>query len=314
MERNKNAKSTHVPRSRPSASIPTRRELKRGAAYLRSKVTEASDDYYPRDHDFEISNIYIRYAYVVGLLLLQTIQNNQLWISLLKMLSFITFSLIALFWLATQPAQGEGLPVGKNEVDWASVASSRGDRFPDFSYCGYHNSEISLPTINNRDITLALPRRPWDNMTPAIQEAINTLAQDGGGVVKLPSGRLSITAGIQLHSNVVVTGSGGSGTTLVLKKQPSKPVFTLGRLNIAKAEFGFRSKITNTYVPIGSSTVTVINGTGFAVGQPVYVSRATTESWVRYNGMSDLVRDGVPQTWIPVRSFTPSSRKWVKLK
>jgi hypothetical protein len=140
-------------------------------------------------------------------------------------------------------------------------------------------------------------------MTPAIQDAIDTLALNGGGIVKLPSGRLAITAGIQIRSNVIVTGSDavGNATTLVLKKRPSRPVFTLGKLGFAaKADFGFRSKITNNYVPIGASTVTVKDSTGFAVGQTIYISRATTESWIRYNGMINLVQNGEAQTWLPV--------------
>ncbi|KAK7409647.1 hypothetical protein QQX98_008162 [Neonectria punicea] len=99
-----------------------------------------------------------------------------------------------------------------------------------------------------------------------------------------------------------------------MKRKPTKPVFTLGRLGVApSADFGYRSKITNSYVPTGSSTVTVRNSAGFSVGQDVYISRAVTDGWLRYNGMDDLVRDGDEQTWIPIgqKIMSPNTIKAV---
>ena len=191
----------------------------------------------------------------------------------------------------------------KYTVDWTGIVSSRGDRLPDFSYCGYHGSDISLPTIGSPNITV-LTGNASDDISPSIQEAIDTLASSGGGVVELPPGRLSVSAGIQLQSNVVVTGSKHGETTLVLKEQPSEPVFILGsRGNATKAKYGIRTNITNKYIPIGSSEINVFDGSQFTVNQSVYVYRATTDLWLRYNGMLDLVRDGVSQTWISVWSL-----------
>ncbi|KAM5354826.1 hypothetical protein ACJ41O_001472 [Fusarium nematophilum] len=213
----------------------------------------------------------------------------------------MTFILIAFFWFTIHVAQSSRLAIRDPVVNWASVASPRGDRFPDFSYCGYRNSETALPVIDDADIVLPLPRKPADDISPALQQAINTAWQAGGGVVRIPAGRFYMTAGIQLYSNVVVRGTGEKDTTLVLKRRPTKPVFTLGRLGIApKADFGFRSRITNSYVAIGARTVTVRDASGFTIGQHVYIARAVTEEWVRANGMSDLLRNGNHQEWIPV--------------
>lgn len=185
-------------------------------------------------------------------------------------------------------------------VDWITIASPRGDKFPDFSFCGYHNSEIILPTNNTSVVTVPLGNSSSDDVTLEIQKAIDSIASSGGGSVVLPSGRWPITAGIYLRSNVVVTGSDNE-TILVLQERPSKPVFTLGPpSNAAKPKYGFRSNITNDYIPIGSSVIGVVNNTGLVVHQLVYVCREATESWIRYNGMGDLVRDSVSQTWIPV--------------
>lgn len=186
-------------------------------------------------------------------------------------------------------------------VDWTSIISSNGDRLPDFSYCGYHGSDISLPAIDSQKVTVLPASNASEDMAPAIQEAIETIALGGGGVLELPPGRLYVSAGMQLRSNVVITGSQGSETTLVLIGQPSEPVFILGhRGNATKAKYGVRSAIVDQYVPIGSSEITILNSTGFTVNQSVYISRAATTLWLRDNGMLDLERDGVAQTWIPV--------------
>lgn len=186
-------------------------------------------------------------------------------------------------------------------VDWASIATSRGDRLPDFSYCGYHNSETPLPEIGAPDISIKAPGDAAADMTSAIQGAIDAAFNSGGGTVTIPPGSFSITAGIQIRSNVILTGSTGDVTTLTLQEAPAVPVFTLGNAgNVTRPKYGFRSNITSDYVPIGTSVVTVVNSTGFAVNESVYVSRIATEAWIRDNGMSNLVRDGVAQTWIPV--------------
>ncbi|KAJ4320252.1 hypothetical protein N0V84_005950 [Fusarium piperis] len=189
----------------------------------------------------------------------------------------------------------------KSTVEWRSIVSPNGDKFPDFSFSGYYNSEVSLPTVITANITLSFPNNTYDDISPLIQKAIDSVALGGGGVVELPPGRFPISAGIQLRSYVTVRGSKGGGTLLVLREQPSSPVFTLGNIgNTSKAKFGARSRIIDDYVPIGSSVVNIRNNTGLSVNQTVYISRATTESWITYNGMGDLVRDGNPQTWIPL--------------
>ncbi|KAG7425887.1 hypothetical protein Forpi1262_v013182 [Fusarium oxysporum f. sp. raphani] len=184
--------------------------------------------------------------------------------------------------------------------------SSRGDVIPDFSFAGYHNSAIILPNITAPNITVSFNNSV--DVRPAIQAAIDSIASSGGGSVILPPGKWSMTAGLNLSSKVVVTGSAGGKTVLSLSEKPSVPVFTLGSSNTVKPRYGFRSNITNDYVPIGSSSIEVVNSTGFAVDQLVYVSRIATESWIKANGMSSLVRDDASQTWIPEnkRFMTPN--------
>ncbi|KAH7233648.1 hypothetical protein BKA59DRAFT_447386 [Fusarium tricinctum] len=186
-----------------------------------------------------------------------------------------------------------------HEFDWTTIMSTRGDVIPDFSFAGYHNSAIILPDFATPNITLSFNSSAND-VTSLIQEAIDSIASSGGGSVILPAGKWPITAGLNVSSHVVISGSPEEQTVLILQEQPSVPVFTLGASGSAsKPRYGFRSNITNDYVPIGSSAVEVADSSGFAVDQLVYVSREATESWIRYNGMSNLERDDASQTWIP---------------
>ncbi|KAF0636198.1 hypothetical protein FPSE5266_02058 [Fusarium pseudograminearum] len=149
-------------------------------------------------------------------------------------------------------------------------------------------------------------------------EVVPSMIQDTGGLTKPGRARLrdecvdvewSITAGINITNGVVVAGAGENKTVLVLQDRPSQPVFTLGTpANNTRPRYGFRSNITNQYLPIGSSSVDVISSDGFAVDQLVYVSRNATEAWIRGNGMNSLVRDDGQQTWLPVdkRMLSPN--------
>ncbi|RBR26397.1 uncharacterized protein FIESC28_00802 [Fusarium coffeatum] len=187
-----------------------------------------------------------------------------------------------------------------HSFDWTAIVSHRGDVLPDFSFAGYHASAIILPSGSGANVTLAF-NGSVDDVGPLIQEAVDKMAALGGGAVLLPEGRWPMSAGVNITSNVVVAGAGSEKTVLVLQEPPSQAVFTLGTPNNGtKPQYGFRSNITNDYAPIGSSSLDVVDSAGFAADQLVYVSRSVTESWIRENGMSGLVRDDAEQTWIPV--------------
>jgi hypothetical protein len=190
----------------------------------------------------------------------------------------------------------------RHSFDWTAIVGDHGDVLPDFSFAGYHNSVIILPNGPTANITLDFNSSIVD-VKPLIQEAIDSIAASGGGTVILPEGRWPVTAGINITSDVAVVGAGGDKTVLVLQERPSQPVFTLGTpSNATRPRYGFRSNITNQYLPIGSSSVDVVNSAGFAVDQLVYVSRNATEAWIKGNGMDSLVRNDAQQTWIPVSS------------
>ena len=184
-------------------------------------------------------------------------------------------------------------------VDWTTITNSKGDHLPDFSYCGYHSSDDSLPSDTNAASVVIEPKS--GDQTAQIQAALDSVAAAGGGVVKLDSGTFQISPGLSIQSNVVLRGAGTGGTVLSLKSLVAKesPVISLGKgTSKDKATIGKKTSITDSYVGIGASSFTVADASGFSVGQKVYVQRAITAAWVRDNGMADLVRNNSLQTWI----------------
>jgi len=63
---------------------------------------------------------------------------------------------------------------------------------------------------------------------------------------------------------------------------------------------GVTTKITNSYVPVGASNVTVASTDGFTVGQTIFIQRIASAEWIEANGMNNLFRHGRHQTWIKV--------------
>lgn len=188
--------------------------------------------------------------------------------------------------------------MGLVTVDWTTITDGHGNYLPDFSFAGYHSSDVSLPSSITPLITL---NAASGDQTTRIQAALDQVSAAGGGAVTLGKGTFQISSGLNISSKVVLRGSGVSATKLVLSKIPNeRPVFNMGNGSNSQIKPSLSSSITNAFIGIGSSVVAINNPQGFHAGQAVFVNRAATAKWIRDNGMADLVRDGKPQTWIGV--------------
>lgn len=183
-------------------------------------------------------------------------------------------------------------------VQWTDVTSARGDHLPDFSYCGYRASEIPVPLNENRGVTVLVPR--GGDQTVQLQSVLDATAAEGGGIVTLGEGTFIVSAGLHIPSGVVLRGAGVDLTLLTLSQLGQAPLISLGG-NPGLVSPSVVANVVDHFIPIGTSQLTVDDVSGFKVGQSVFVQRRVTADWVRANGMSDLVLDGVLQTWLPVR-------------
>lgn len=181
-------------------------------------------------------------------------------------------------------------------VDYTSIQTARGDQLPDFSFCGYHSSELSLPSSNKSPSATLQPAS--GDQTAAIQNALDKVSNAGGGVVALAAGTYQLSAGLMLSNNTILSGA-GIGKTILTTNNGSASVVTMGS-GKGTAKLGNVINITNTYVPVGATNVTLQSTSGLSVGMAVYIQRAVTQDWIDANGMDGLVRDGTAQTWIEV--------------
>ncbi|KAI1444486.1 hypothetical protein F5Y02DRAFT_156581 [Annulohypoxylon stygium] len=183
------------------------------------------------------------------------------------------------------------------DIDWANIKNKRGDKLPDFSFCGYHASDAALPSASRPSTTTI--KASSKDQTSDIQAALNKASAAGGGVVELAAGTFQISPGLIIPKGTALRGSGVGSTHLSISKMKDKvPVISLGNGTTHRVQPLSTVAITDSYVPIGADTVTVKDTKGLKVGQPVFVSRTATAKWIRSNGMADLTRDGKHQTWI----------------
>jgi hypothetical protein len=195
--------------------------------------------------------------------------------------------------------------------------TATGDRIMDFSTAGYHGGGVALPTVPV--IKTIRPSRQTDD-TALIQGALNELA-------KLPikdgvRGALLLAPGVYPCSNtIVIPASGivlrGSGETdpgqsIILMSGKRHVAITTQRGNRGRTSARTtpaETSVADAYVPSGTSTFSVVNAAGFALGDVIEIRRPVTEAWVKFMGMDNLVRNGMPQTWMHIGDSIDTERR-----
>ncbi|MDE3100445.1 MAG: RICIN domain-containing protein, partial [Verrucomicrobiota bacterium] len=166
-----------------------------------------------------------------------------------------------------------------------------GNRIADFSYAGYRGGGVALPNLSVKQTVT--PSGGDD--TANIQNAINAVAaltpDTNGfrGAVLLKAGNYNISGRINLNANgIVLRGEGNttSGTVLKVSKASSEVIFVAG--SSGRTLTGSSVSITDTYVPLAATTVTVSSASGFAVGDQIAINRPWTQSWIDAIGMNGI--------------------------
>ncbi|GAB3905857.1 discoidin domain-containing protein [Mucilaginibacter boryungensis] len=190
--------------------------------------------------------------------------------------------------------------------------TATGDRIMDFSHAGYMGGGVALPVVQVRR---TVKSSGGADDTKQIQNAVNEVAamplvNGFRGTVLLGPGVFTCSASITLSaSGVVLRGSGTGPNGTIIKMTGSRHtaiVIGVDNTNIALGrteraddnEEGKPTTITDAYVPAGTNSFTVVDASGFAVGDTLVIRRPVTEAWIHLMGMDDMKRDGKPQTWI----------------
>ena len=180
----------------------------------------------------------------------------------------------------------------------------KGDRIMDFSHAGYMGGGVTIPTVPvKREVA---PSGGDD--TTAIQAAIVAVSamprvEGFRGAVLLQPGVFHCSDSLKIGASGVVlrgAGIGERGTAIRMSGSPH-PCVVIGALhggNLRAARNVRPIRITDAYVPSGSSQVAVQSVQGFAAGDTVLIRRPITSQWIALMGMGKLVRDGKPQVWL----------------
>jgi len=190
----------------------------------------------------------------------------------------------------------------------AGGPEARGNRIPDFSYCGYGGGGVAIPDAPVR-VTLK-PTDGADDDGARIQAAIDTvsalpLVKGFRGAVLLKRGVYRIAGSLRLGAaGIVLRGEGQTtgGTVIVATGTKKRTLIDVGGGRGPGTVRGTEQlKIADPYVPVGERTFRLASTRGLVASDAIAVVRAANDAWIRTLGMDRLSKGGSD----PVRNWTP---------
>ena len=224
-------------------------------------------------------------------------------------------SVFLLLWLGL-PAAAQQFIVTEKNGRLRYAQTRRGDRIMDYSHAGYMGGGVALPKVPGVDTVVVTAG--VEDYTPLIQSAIDRVSalpvKDGfRGAVILGPGVFPCSEAINISADgVVLRGSGTPSdklTTIMMSGERH------AALNIRRqGPFRPRTdnpqgvKVTDKYVPFGSSSVHLADASSFKAGDEVRIWKPVTSQWIAFMHMDDLWRDGKHQTWLGAGSRLAANR------
>jgi hypothetical protein len=159
----------------------------------------------------------------------------------------------------------------------------------DFSTAGYAANERPIP---NAPIRVVVSAQPGDS-TARIQSAIDYVGRltpnTNGlrGAVLLLAGRHEVLGGLRItNSGVVLRGQGVSETTLIATGEDRRTLIRIFGQPIATSPE--RILITDTYVPVGSTTLQIADVNPVRPLSPIRLIRPSTTNWIARLGATEF--------------------------
>jgi hypothetical protein len=162
------------------------------------------------------------------------------------------------------------------------VQDERGNRVPDYSYCGYAKSERAIPEV---PVRIVVPLKSGD-ATARIQSALNyvsSLPLDASGfrgAVLLEKGTYEVQGGLHITASGVVlrgSGMGKSGTTLLASGLDRETLIRFYGSN--DRTFSEPNPVVDKTVPVNALKLKVKNPT-LKVGDNIRIQRPSTKEWI----------------------------------
>lgn len=164
----------------------------------------------------------------------------------------------------------------------------------DYSYAGYKRSEVVIPAPSGMvyDVT----KTPYNadktgntDATSAIQNAINTAQNAGGGVIYLPAGTYKLNPGsnnkcLQINKSNIVLKGDGVGKTFLLNtsyQMNDKAIISVsGSSSSSWTSIPSSKALLTKDVMNPVSTLSVDNTSLFKVGDLVVVRNSINDAWI----------------------------------
>jgi HYR domain len=219
-----------------------------------------------------------------------------------------------------QTAQSQHVRIG-SDGRLVYVPYPNADTIPDFSNAGYGGGGVALPNVAVKKTITPVDGDDGANIQAAIDE-VSALAPEADGfrgAVLLKAGTYEVGGSVRISaSGVVLRGEGdGPGGTLIKATGVSRrTVINVAGVGNRAETPGTRQAITNSYLPVGSHTITVADTAGFSVGDNVLVVRTPNQEWIDAVGMDACSTVGTAydtsdvngSTCISEDHWTPSAR------
>ncbi|WP_189663198.1 MULTISPECIES: DNRLRE domain-containing protein [unclassified Polaribacter] len=165
---------------------------------------------------------------------------------------------------------------------------------PDFSHAGYKQGGVALPDV---PVVTTLNALDGDNRFQ-IQSAIDALesaepdANGFRGTILLKAGNYIVNGRLTIQKSGIVLrgeGQGRNGTVLHAAAKYNHTFLSLGNPSARGLDevSGTDVRISDAYVPVGTKSFNVVDGSGFAVGDLISIKRTVNQTWINELGMDE---------------------------
>lgn len=201
------------------------------------------------------------------------------------------------------------LPTVQTEGGLKFATDSRGNRLPDYSYCGYRACEEPLPDVPTK---LSIAPSGQDD-TQALRDAVAELAalpaDSNGwhGALELAPGEFNVTGSIDLNFNgIVLRGTrnehGEPLTTINAIGNSRRPLITVGSKRTGQRnQQSISTHEIFTDAPVGSSEIQFQPGSPppfYSVGDTVSLEIQSPKSWIAALEMDRFPSDDNRGSWL----------------
>ncbi len=178
-------------------------------------------------------------------------------------------------------------------------ADSKGTIIPDFSGVGYQNSEKPIPMVPVVKTVTAVAGDNVANVQSAINEVASMPLVNGfRGAILFKAGTYEMSTTIKVTASGIVLRGEGQTTIFKATGTVQYDLLTIVGASGKSDLTSTQKQITDSFVPVGSKSVTVQSGHTFAVGNWVHLRREPNEAWIHMLGMDTLSKiDPLATNW-----------------